>query len=309
MPEIPDLTVYLEALAERTVGTKLCAFECRSPFLLRTAIPPAKQAVGLEVRGIRRLGKRLVFAFEGEFFLVLHLMIAGRLHWLERTNERPLVKKGGRIGQALAIWHFERGTLWLTEAGTKKRASLYAVVGEDELRKHDPGGAEYSKLTLESFDALIRSENHTLKRTLTDPTIFAGIGNAYSDEILHRAKLSPVKLSQRLEPSEIEALYRAIGEVLAEWTLRLRQAAQGGFPEKVTAFHPEMAVHGRWNQPCPRCQTSVQRIRYATNETNYCPTCQTQGKVLADRALSRLLGSDWPRTVEELENRRRGGKV
>ena len=287
MPELPDLAAYLDALERRIVGRRLIALRIASPFLLRTALPPIAAAEGRKVIALRRLGKRIVLALEGELFLVLHLMIAGRLQW-------P-AKKGRNT---LAIFEFEDGTLSLTEAGTKRRASLHLVQGEAALKAMDPGGIEVLNSTLSSFAERLTSENHTLKRALTDPRLFAGIGNAYSDEILHRARLSPVALARNLSEDETRRLHQATLAVLQEWTERLKT---GGFPEKVTAFRPEMAVHGRYRQPCPACGSPVQRIVYAENETNYCARCQTGGKILADRALSRLLKKSWPRNIDELE--------
>jgi len=287
MPELPDLAAYLDSLERRVVGRRLVALRIANPFLLRTAVPPIASVEGRKVVGLRRLGKRIVFAFDGDLFLVLHLMIAGRLQW-------P-AKKGRNT---LAIFEFEDGTLSLTEAGTKRRASLHLVQGETALKAMDPGGMEVLDSTLESFSCRLKSENHTLKRALTDPRLFAGIGNAYSDEILHRAKLSPVALTKDLEDEAIRRLHVATIAVLKEWVARL---TTDKFPEKVTAFREEMAVHGRYRQPCPACGSPVQRIVYAENETNYCARCQTGGKILADRALSRLLKKSWPRNIDELE--------
>jgi formamidopyrimidine-DNA glycosylase len=297
MPELPDLTVYLEALEPRIGGQPLERARLASISLLRSVEPPLAAFEGRRVRGLRRLGKRLVFAFEDELFLVLHLMIAGRLRWKARGAKPP-----GRIGHA--AFDFPSGTLLLTEAGTKKRATLFAVQGEAALAAHDPGGLEPLNCSLAEFSAALRSENHTVKRALTDPRLLAGVGNAYSDEILHRARLSPVALTQRLDGGAMAGLFEAMRETLREWTERLRQQNGAGFPEKVTAFRPEMAVHGRYREPCPICASPVQRIVHAENETNYCARCQTGGKLLADRALSRLLKRDWPRTLEELEERR-----
>ena len=298
MPELPDIVVYLDALAPRVVGQPLEELRLPSPFLLRTVEPPIAEARGKRVESLRRMGKRLVFCLEGERFLVLHLMVAGRLRWAERGK-----KPHGKIG--LAAFDFPTGTLLLTEASTKKRASLHFVHGEAALAEFDRGGLEVLTAKRAQFSEALTRENHTLKRSLTDPRLFSGIGNAYSDEILHRAKLSPVRLSSQLTPDEIARLYDATRAVLVEWTERLRRDVGDGFPDKVTAFREEMAVHGRYRQPCPVCKTPVQRIRYAENETNYCPTCQTGGKLLADRALSRLLHGDWPKTLEELEERKR----
>jgi formamidopyrimidine-DNA glycosylase len=297
MPELPDVVVYLECLARRVVGRTLQKVRLTSPFLLRTAEPPLADAEGKAVRGLRRLGKRIVFELDGELFLVLHLMIAGRLHWKAEGAKPP-----GRIG--LAAFDFAGGTLILTEASTKKRASLHLVRGEARLAEHQPGGLEVLDADASAFRAAVRRENHTLKRALTDPRLFSGIGNAYSDEILHRARLSPLTWTSRLSDDEVGRLFEATRAVLGEWLERLRAETGDGFPEKVTAFREGMAVHGRFGQPCPVCGTSVQRIRYAENETNYCPRCQTGGQVLADRSLSRLLKGDWPRTVEEWESRR-----
>ena len=294
MPELPDITVYLEALETRLLGARLDSTRITHPFLLRTFDPPISALYGRPVVAFRRIGKRIAIGFEGDHWLMLHLMIAGRLHWLA-----PAAAKKGRT--ALAYFVFDTGTLTLTEAGTKRRASVSVFSSGEQLARTDPGGLEVLEASLEEFSARLRAENHTLKRSLTDPRTFSGIGNAYSDEILHRARLSPVALTQKLAPAGIQRLYAAIHEVLGEWTQRLRSEAVRDFPEKVTAFRPEMAVHGRFGKPCPVCNTAVQRIRYAENETNYCPRCQTDGRVLADRSLSRLLKDDWPRTVEELE--------
>jgi formamidopyrimidine-DNA glycosylase len=298
MPELPDVAVYIEALARRIQGQPLERVRLASPFLLRTALPPIAQVQGKQVREVRRVGKRIALGLEDEFWLVLHLMIAGRLHWKEAG-----ARLAGR--SALAAFDFPHGTLTLTEAGAKKRASLHLVQGEEALREHDPGGLEVFEIDLERFRAALVAENHTLKRALTDPRLFSGIGNAYSDEILHRARLSPLAMTEKLSAEEVARLYEATRATLADWTLRLRAHYGDGFPEKVTAFRPEMAVHGKYRQPCPVCGTAVQRIRYADNETNYCPRCQTEGRLLADRGLSRLLRSDWPRTIDELERLRR----
>jgi formamidopyrimidine-DNA glycosylase len=297
VPELPDLTVYLEALEERVLGEPLERVRLASISLLRSVDPPLAAFTGKRVTGLRRLGKRLVFGFEDELFLVLHLMIAGRLRWKERGARIP-----GRIGHA--AFDFRKGTLILTEAGTKKRASLFALRGEAALAEHDPGGLEVMAASPAEFAAALRRENHTLKRALTDPHLLAGIGNAYSDEILHRARLSPVALTQRLADAELARLHSATVETLRLWIERLRAETGDAFPEKVTAFRPQMAVHGRYRLPCPECGAPVQRIVHAENETNYCARCQTGGKLLADRALSRLLKQDWPRTLEELEERR-----
>ena len=297
MPELPDIVVYIEALERRILGHVLERLLVAGPFLLRTAIPPIDSAQGHAVKAIRRIGKRIAVGFDNDIWLVFHLMIAGRLHW----KERRVVPDGRRVA---AAFHFDTGTLTLTEAGTKKRASLHVVAGEAELAQVDPGGIDVLTADREQFGTVLTYANHTLKRALTDPHLFSGIGNAYSDEILHGARLSPVMLTQRMKPEEISRLWEATKETLTVWTEKLREESKGGFPEKVTAFRPGMAVHGRYRQPCPRCGTKVQRIRYASNETNYCPQCQTEGKLLADRALSRLLREDWPRSLEELEERR-----
>jgi formamidopyrimidine-DNA glycosylase len=294
MPELPDITVYIEALEQRVRGTRLQNLRIGHPFLLRTVEPPPGALVGLRVVALRRVGKRIAFGFEGDLWLVLHLMIAGRLHWFPAG-----AKKSGRA--ALAEFTFDNGTLTLTEAGTQRRAALHVLGSSAALAAHDPGGLEVLAATFEEFRARLTAENHTLKRALTAPRTISGIGNAYSDEILHHAGLSPVALTQKLGEPAIRKLYDSIREVLPDWTRRLRDDAHGEFPEKVTAFRPDMAVHGRFGKPCPVCGTAVQRIRYADNETNYCPRCQTGGKLLADRALSRLLKSDWPRTIDELE--------
>jgi len=296
MPELPDLTVYLEALDRRLVGERLERVQLLSPFLLRTAAPPLHSVEGRRVSGVRRIGKRLSLGLEGDLWLVVHLMIAGRLHWFPRG--KAVAKRA-----PLLRLEFSSGTLTLTEAGSKRRASLHLVQGEEALRLQDPGGLEVLSASLEQFAGRLRSENHTLKRALTDPRLFSGIGNAYSDEILHAARLSPVLLTSRLDDAAVAALYRAAREQLELWTARLRTLAGSDFPEKVTAFRDDMAVHGRFRRPCPVCGTAVQRIRYADNETNYCPRCQTGGRLLADRALSRLLKQDWPRSVEALERR------
>lgn len=296
MPEYPDIVVYIERLESLVCGLSLEQVRFTSPFLLRTAEPPIDAIKGRIVQGFKRLGKRIVFIFEKDFFLVLHLMIAGRLHW-----KKPACKIPGKIG--LAAFDFANGSLLITEAGSIKRASLHLVKGNAQLAGFDPGGLEIFKASSDAFHAVLVSENHTLKRALTDPHLFSGIGNAYSDEILHRARLSPFLLTQKMTAQQANQLYDATRETLKEWTQRLRAETAGGFPEKVTAFRKEMAVHGRYRKPCPDCGTPVQRIRYASNETNYCSKCQTGGKLLADRALSRLLKKDWPRTVEELEAR------
>ena len=298
MPELPDVTVYLEALERRILGATLQRVRLLTPFLLRSVDPPLSAVTGKRVTGLRRIGKRLVIALEDDLFLVLHLMIAGRLHWKAAGAKPP-----GKIG--LAAFDFSTGTLVLTEAGTKRRAALEAVRGEIALRAVDPGGIEVMDASLEQFRAALTAENHTLKRTLTDPRVFSGIGNAYSDEIFHRARLSPVKLTQSLGDDEIRRLHDATRTVLAEWIERLRADAGEGFPEGVTAFRLDMKVHGRYGKPCPDCGAPVQRIVYAENETNYCARCQTGGRMLADRSLSRLLHSDWPKTLDEWEGRRR----
>lgn len=295
MPELPDITVYQSAMQRLIVGRTVEQVIVRSPFLVRTFEPDLMSAVGNEVTGIRRLGKRIIWELAGDQFIVFHLMIAGRFHW-KKAGIRPTRKVD------LAVFDFEHGALLLTEAGTKKRAALYVVSGEEGLGEHDRDGLDVLSCSMDEFSERMLSENHTLKRSLTDPRLFDGIGNAYSDEILHAARLSPVKLSQKLEENEIERLYLAARETLLDWTEQLLAETGDGFPEKVTAFRDGMTVHGRYRKPCPACGTAVQRIRYATNETNYCPTCQTGGKVLADRSLSRLLKNDWPRTVEELES-------
>jgi formamidopyrimidine-DNA glycosylase len=291
MPELPDVTVYIEALESRVRGKRLDRVKLLNPFILRTAVPPISQAEGKRVGAIRRVGKRIVLELEGPLYLVLHLMIAGRLRWLQGKDKAP-----GRI--TLALLEFENGALAFTEAGTKRRASLHLL---DTLAGLDPGGAEIFAIDEAQFAARLRRENHTLKRALTDARLFSGIGNAYSDEILHRAKLSPIALTGKLSDAQIGQLHAATRETLADWTARLRAEAAGGFPEKVTAFREGMAVHGRYGKPCPVCGAPVQRIVFAENETNYCPRCQTGGRILADRALSRLLKKSWPRTLDELE--------
>ena len=297
MPEYPDLTVYLEVLESRIVGQMLEGVRLASPFVVRTADPPVKVLHGRPVQGLRRIGKRLVFVFEGDLFLVIHLMIAGRFQWRDKGAKIP-----GRVG--LAAFDFPNGTLLLTEASTKKRASIHLVQGEAALATFDRGGLEIFGATFDEFARVLRSENHTLKRALTDPRLLSAVGNAYSDEILHRAKLSPLRLTQKLDDEELRRLWEATREVLEEWTARLRAEVGEGFPEKVTAFRPEMAVHGRYRQPCPVCGAPIQRIVHAENETNYCARCQNEGRLLADRALSRLLKEDWPKTIEELEEGR-----
>ena len=293
MPELPDITVYIEALEARVVGQPLERIRIAKPFLLRSVDPPISAANGKKILGVRRMGKRIVLELEDDLFLVIHLMIAGRLRWQPSGTKVP-----GKLG--LAAFDFSNGTLILTEAGSKRRASLWLVRGETGLEQFARGGLEVLDATLADFKARLTNENHTLKRSLTDPRLFSGIGNAYSDEILHRAKLSPVKHTTRLTDEEIATLFEATKQILVEWTQRLRDEAGGDFPSKVTAFRDEMAVHGKFGQPCPVCGTPVQRIRYADNETNYCPRCQTDGKLLADRALSRLLKGDWPKSIDEL---------
>lgn len=297
MPELPDIAVYIEALEARILGRKLARVRIAHPFLLRTADPPIGAVADKQVRELRRLGKRIAIRLEDDLWLVLHLMIAGRLHWRHDWPERP-------SRTTAALFEFESGVLTLTESGTKKRASIHLVTGSAGLAEHDPGGLELETATPEAFARALTAGNHTLKRALTDPRILSGIGNAYSDEILHRARLSPVALTQRLAAAEIETLYRAARKTLTDWTAQLRQETGREFPEKVTAFRPGMAVHGRYGQPCPECRTTIQRIRYASNETNYCPRCQTGGRLLADRSLSRLLKRDWPKTIEALEQLR-----
>ena len=294
MPELPDIAAYITALEPRIVGQPLQKIRLASPFLLRTAQPPLASAEGRVVEQLRRIGKRISIGVGADLWLVLHLMIAGRLHW--RT---PAAKLAGR--QNLAAFDFPNGSLVLTEAGSKHRASLHLVSGEENLRSFDAGGIDVFAADLDSFRAALTLENHTLKRALTDPRLLSGIGNAYSDEILHSAQLSPIALTQKLRPTEWERLFAGTRQTLQSWIDRLRGEAESAFPEKVTAFRPDMAVHGRYGQPCPRCGDKILRIRYADKETNYCAPCQTGGKVLADRSLSRLLGSDWPRTLEELE--------
>jgi formamidopyrimidine-DNA glycosylase len=301
MPELPDIVVYLEALDQRILGQTLQRVTLGSPFLLRTARPPLANVHGLKVLKLQRLGKRICFGLERDLWLVLHLMIAGRLHWKEgkaagkgRASKLPSKRN-------LAVFEFDNGMLSLTEAGTQRRASLHLVEGISALQQLDPGGLEVMTTDLATFTTVLQSANHTLKRALTDPRMFSGIGNAYSDEILWHARLSPIALSQKLKSDEIERLFNSTRTMLTEWVELLRADAQGKFPEKVTAFRPEMAVHGKYLEPCPRCGSKVRRIRYAANETNYCPECQTGGKLLADRALSRLLRADWPRSEEELE--------
>ncbi|HEY4001129.1 MAG TPA: DNA-formamidopyrimidine glycosylase family protein [Candidatus Xenobia bacterium] len=331
MPELPDVTLYIECLRPRIVGHALVALRLPNPFVLRSVSPTVAQVTGRQVIGVERLGKRIVLALEGQDFVVIHLMIAGRLRWRTpgsgpgapgrsaaggdrvggargRGGARDVATSAGKkIGGKLALAEFEfpTGHLWLTEAGSKRRASLTLVHGEDALLELDRGGIEIMTAKAEDFDAMLRIENHTLKRSLTDPRLFSGIGNAYSDEILHRAKLSPIKQTRTLTADEVTRLYHATRTVMQEWIERLRRETGEAFPEEVTAFRPDMAVHGKYNQPCPACDTPVQRIVFADNETNYCPTCQTGGKLLADRSLSRLLGQDWPRSLEDLEEQKR----
>lgn len=293
MPELPDITVYIEALEARIVGQTLQRLTLSTPFLLRTVDPPLQSVGGLTVRRIHRIGKRIALELTDDLFIVIHLMIAGRLHWIIAGKRVP--KTG------LAALEFPNGTLTLTEAGSKKRASMHIVRGSGSLVQFQRGGLEPLESSREQFAERLRSENHTVKRSLTDPRLFSGIGNAYSDEILHRARMSPAKLTSRLSDEEIGRLRDATVAVLGEWIALMREQAKDSFPEKVTAFRPEMAVHGKYGQPCPVCGTLVQRIRYADNETNYCPRCQTEGRLLADRAFSRLLKQDWPKTIEQLE--------
>ena len=293
MPELPDVTAYVDAIASRVAGQPLQGIRVASPFVVRTFDPPLAAAAGRPVLGVQRLGKRIVLALEGGLFLVIHLMIAGRFRWGERGTKIP-----GKVG--LAAFDFPSGSLLLTEAATRKRASIHLSRSLDEFRR---AGSEPLECTRERFEAALRRENHTLKRALTDPRLFSGIGNAYSDEILHRAKLSPALLTQKMSAGEVDSLFAATRAVLSGWTERLRQEAKGKFPEKVTAFRDDFAVHGKYRKPCPVCGTAVQRIAYADNETNYCPRCQTGGKLLSDRSLARLLHDDWPRTIEELEER------
>jgi formamidopyrimidine-DNA glycosylase len=298
MPELPDVTVYIEALNERILNQPIQRIRIGSPFVLRSFHPAIGAAEGKKVLALRRLGKRIVFELEDDLFLIVHLMIAGRFHW--KPKGAKIARKHGQ-----AAFDFPNGTLLLTEAGTKKRASIYLVGGRAALQEHDPGGLEVLDVSVEQFREALTRENHTLKRSLTDPHLFSGIGNAYSDEILHRAKLSPIRLTQQMTGGEIERLYHAIKESLNDWVERLRKERGSGFPEKVTAFRADMAVHGKYRKPCPVCGSPVQRIVHAENETNYCARCQTGGKLLADRSLSRLLKEDWPRTLEELEEGRK----
>ncbi len=312
MPELPDISLYIEALNVRVLGRRLHQIRLYSPFLLRTTTPPLNSVSGKTLLELRRLGKRIVFGFEGDLWLVLHLMIAGRLHWAEagaqQTGKARPTSAGKRPKRVpkniLATFQFDNGLLTLTETATRKRASLHLVAGQPSLSGFDPGGLEVIGSDVGQFAERLTSENHTLKRALTDPRLFSGIGNAYSDEILHRAQLSPVSLTRKLSPEEIKRLHVAVVEVLNHWILRLRTELAGKFPEQVTAFRPEMAAHGKFGRPCPVCGATIQRIRYAENETNYCPGCQTGGKLLADRSLSLLLKGDWPKTAEELEELR-----
>jgi formamidopyrimidine-DNA glycosylase len=298
MPELPDVTVYIEALNERVLNQPMQKIRIGSPFIIRSFDPPISAAEGKKVIALRRLGKRVVFEMEDDLFLIVHLMIAGRFHW--KPKGAKIARKYGQ-----AAFDFPDGTLLLTEAGTKKRASIYLVRGEEALREHDPGGLELFDASFDEFRRALTRENHTLKRSLTDPHLFSGIGNAYSDEILHRVRLSPIRLTQQMTEAEIASLYHAIRASLGEWVERLRRERGSGFPEKVTAFRPDMAVHGKYGKPCPVCGSPVQRIVHAENETNYCARCQTGGKLLADRSLSRLLKKDWPRSLEELEEIKR----
>ena len=297
MPELPDITIYIEALEKRVLDKPLERTRLSNPFLLRTASPSLNQLTGRKVIELRRIGKRIAFGFEEDLWLVLHLMIAGRLHWRD-----PSVRLAGR--HVAAQFDFPNGSLWLTEAGSKKRASLHVLQGESALRQVNPGGLEVMGCGLEPFSEALTRENHTLKRALTDRRLVSGIGNAYSDEILHAARLSPIALTQKLSVEQIQGLHRVVQKILGDWIVLLRQQTGEGFPEKVTAFRPEMAVHGKFAQPCPVCGAKVQRIRYADNETNYCPGCQTRGRLLADRSLSLLLKKDWPRTPQALAEMR-----
>jgi formamidopyrimidine-DNA glycosylase len=298
MPEFPDVTIYVEALRKRILGHALKRVLIRGPFLLRTVSPPVESLQGRQVVEVCRLGKQILIGFEHDLWLALHLMIAGRLHW-RNASPKATAKN------FLAAFEFDNGVLTLTEAGSQRRAALHVVAGAEDLRMLDAGGLEVLESSLDEFASVLQSSNHTLKRALTDPRLFSGIGNAYSDEILHRARLSPVAMTQKLAPADIRKLYEAIRETLTEWVDRLRSETGEAFPEKVTAFRPAMAVHGRYGQPCPRCGAKVQRIRYASNETNYCAPCQTGGRLLADRGLSRLLKQDWPRSLEELDELKR----
>ena len=291
MPELPDILAYIDALEERVTGEVLVDVTVHNPFVLRSVQPSITEIKGKKIVALRRIGKRIAMEFENGIFLIIHLMIAGRLHWRSSKPNK----------QTLATFVFSNGNLVFTEAGSQKRASIYLVKSEQDLKEHDPGGVEVLEASFEEFRDALKSENHTLKRSLTDPHIFSGIGNAYSDEILHEAQLSPMQLTSRLDDEEIGRLYEAVRSTLSLWSDRLRAEAKKTFPEKVTAFRPEMAVHGKYGQPCPRCRTPIQRIAYAQNEANYCPKCQTGGKLLADRALSRLLKKDWPKSLEDME--------
>jgi formamidopyrimidine-DNA glycosylase len=299
VPELPDVELYLHALAPRVIGQRIDAIRLGNPFIVRTYDPPIAAVVGQTIRTLRRVGKRIVFGLDGDLFVVLHLMIAGRLRWRERGAAIP-----GKVG--LLALDFANGTLLLTEQGSKRQAAVHIVRGEAGVAEHDPGGLEVLTADLAGFAQRLGAENHTLKRALTDPHIFSGIGNAYSDEILHAAHLSPMKLTASLTDEEVERLFKTTRDTLRSWSARLKTEAGDAFPEKVTAFRPDMAVHGKFGKPCPSCGDPVQRIVYAHNEANYCARCQTGGRLLSDRALSRLLGKDWPRTLEEMENRRRG---
>jgi formamidopyrimidine-DNA glycosylase len=294
LPELPDITVYIEALGERVLGARLDKIQIVTPFLLRTAVPPLESTFGRSVRSLQRLGKRIVIELDGELYLVLHLMLAGRLHWFP---------KGAHVSarSVLARFIFDSGTLTLTEAGSKRRASLHVIEGAEALKAHNPGGLEVLDADSQAFAAQLRQGNFTVKRALTDPRLLSGIGNTYSDEIMHLARLSPMARTQSLSDDELQRLFDAAHSVLFEWTQRLRAESHGAFPEKVTSARPGMAVHGRFGQPCPVCGTEVQRIRFTEREANYCPRCQTEGRLLADRSLSRLLKDDWPKTIEELE--------
>jgi formamidopyrimidine-DNA glycosylase len=305
MPELPDITIYVEALRARSVGATLLGIRVFGPSWLRTAEPRLLEAAGRRVRGVRRLGKRIVFELDGDLFVVLHLMVAGRLRWRAPPNDSATAAPASRRPRnELGALDFSTGTLVATEAGTRKRAALHLLRGEAALAEHDPGGLEPLAVSRDAFAARLRAGNHTVKRALTDPHVFSGIGNAYSDEILHAARMSPFKQTQKLTDEELDRLHAATRSTLLAWTERLRAETGDGFPERVTAFRPEMAVHGRYREACPRCGAPVQRIAYADNEANYCAPCQTDGKLLADRALSRLLHGDWPKTLEELETRR-----
>jgi formamidopyrimidine-DNA glycosylase len=295
MPELPEIVAYINAMDKRITNTRLETVRMKSFSLLRTYDPPLESVFGKQVTGLRRIGKRIAFAFDGELFVVLHLMVAGRLHWHEERK-----KITGKIG--LAAFDFTDGTLLLTEAGTKRRASLHVVRGEEALNELNPGGIELSESSPAEFAAALNAERHTLKRALTDARFISGIGGAFADEILHRAKLSPMQMNTNLSEAEVDRLFAASRKILDEWTTIRREETGDGFPKKVTAFHPKMAVHGKYGEPCPVCQTTVQRIVYASRETNYCPECQTEGRILADRSLSRLLKDDWPKTIEDLDS-------